>query len=205
MYIGSNYQLSAPWQLIIWKNIVMTIYIHILGHSADAFVRSNLQKFRHTFIHRWPWLQRKVPTSTSGAVWGSVSCPRPLRHADQGNQTSSHLITTRWLPCAPWASLLGLYLLLICRSSSVYSLLCCFIVAVCVCVLTCWLARSAWLLTRYWSEGGEEPFSEPPADCNLSFHQSPTSYMDQCLVLTRVFLCDVRLSCSTIWYLVLCK
>ena len=134
MYIGSNYQLSAPWQLIIWKNIVMTIYIHILGHSADAFVRSNLQKFRHTFIHRWRWLQRKVPTSTSGAVWGSVSCPRPLRHADQGNQTSSHLITTRWLPCAPWASLLGLYLLLICRSSSVYSLLCCFIVAVCVCV-----------------------------------------------------------------------
>ena len=31
----------------------------------------------------------KVPTSTSGAVWGSVSCPMTLWYADQGNRTSN--------------------------------------------------------------------------------------------------------------------
>ena len=30
-------------------------------------------------------------------LWGSVSCPRTLRHADQGNGTSDLLITRRWL------------------------------------------------------------------------------------------------------------
>ena len=34
---------------------------------------------------------------TSGAVWGSVSCPRTLWHADQGNQTSNLLIRRCWL------------------------------------------------------------------------------------------------------------
>ena len=38
-----------------------------------------------------------MPNSTSGAVWGSVSCPKTLRHADQGNQTSDLLITRHWL------------------------------------------------------------------------------------------------------------
>ena len=49
----------------------------------------------HTFIHWWRWLPCKVPTSTSGAVWGWVSCPRTLRHADpdQGNRTSDLPVT----------------------------------------------------------------------------------------------------------------
>ena len=34
---------------------------------------------------------------TSGAVWGSVSCPKTLRHADQGNRTSDFPITWPWL------------------------------------------------------------------------------------------------------------
>ena len=37
-------------------------------------------------VHRWWRLPCKVPASTSGAVWGSVSCPRTLLYADQGNQ-----------------------------------------------------------------------------------------------------------------------
>ena len=32
----------------------------------------------------------EVPTSTSRAVWGSVSCPRTLLHADQGNWPSDN-------------------------------------------------------------------------------------------------------------------
>ena len=49
----------------------------------------------HTYIH-W-WLPCKVQTSTSGAVWGSLSYPMTLRHADQGNQTSNLPITRCWL------------------------------------------------------------------------------------------------------------
>ena len=105
--------------------------IYILGH----LVQSDLQNLIHTFIHRWRWLQCKVPTSTSRAVWGSLSCPSPLRHAGQGNRTSDRPITRRCL--YPWDSLLGLYLLLIRLSSSVYSLLYCFIVALCVWVWVC--------------------------------------------------------------------
>ena len=44
----------------------------------------------------------KVPTSTSGAVWGSISCPRTLRHADHGNWTSDLFIRRHWL--YPWAT-----------------------------------------------------------------------------------------------------
>ena len=40
----------------------------------------------HTFIHWWRWLPCKVPTSTSGAVWGSVSCPRTRRYAARGSR-----------------------------------------------------------------------------------------------------------------------
>ena len=72
-----------------------------LQHLADVFVQSDWQLFIHIFIHWWPWLPCKVQTSTSGTVWGSVSCPRTRRHADQGNQTSDHPITGRWL--CPWA------------------------------------------------------------------------------------------------------
>ena len=32
-----------------------------------------------------------------GAAWGSISCPRTLWHADQGNQISDPPITRRWL------------------------------------------------------------------------------------------------------------
>ena len=44
--------------------------------------------YSNSYIHWWRWLQWKVLTSTSGAVWGSVSCPRTLWHAYQRNQTS---------------------------------------------------------------------------------------------------------------------
>ena len=43
----------------------------------------------HTFTHWWCCLPCKVPTSTSGAVWDSVSCPRTLQHADQGNKPAT--------------------------------------------------------------------------------------------------------------------
>ena len=70
-------------------------YLHVRG-LADAFVQFEL--VLHTVW--WRWLPWKVPTSTSEAVWGSVSCPRTLWHADQGNQTSELPITRCWLyPC----------------------------------------------------------------------------------------------------------
>ena len=43
-----------------------------------------------------------VPTSTPGAVWGSVSCQRTLQHADRGKWTSDVQITRHWL--CPWAT-----------------------------------------------------------------------------------------------------
>ena len=56
----------------------------------------------HTFTHWWRWLPCEVLTSTSGAVWGSVSWSRMLRHAGRGNLTSNLLITGSWL--YPWAT-----------------------------------------------------------------------------------------------------
>ena len=52
----------------------------------------------------------KLLTSTS-AVWGSVSCPRTLWHADQGKRTSDLLITRHLINCLWWChsrSCLGL-------------------------------------------------------------------------------------------------
>ena len=68
-------------------------YLHLA-----ALVQHDLQ----IFIHWWPWLPCKVPTSTSGAIWGSASCPRTLRHADQGNWTSN-LVGSAPLPYLLWS------------------------------------------------------------------------------------------------------
>ena len=53
----------------------------------------------HTYIHALLTVaaRYKVLTSTSGAVWGSVSRSRKLQHADQRNRTSDLAITRRWL------------------------------------------------------------------------------------------------------------
>ena len=73
-----------------------------------SYIRCSLSKatysnsYIHSFIHWWWWLPCKVPTRTSGAVWGSVSWPRTLRHADQGNPTRDLPITRCWLH--PWAT-----------------------------------------------------------------------------------------------------
>ena len=56
----------------------------------------------NSYIHSGWWLPCKVPTSTSGAVWGSVSCPKTLVYADKGIWTSD-LPITRFRLC-PWAA-----------------------------------------------------------------------------------------------------
>ena len=56
----------------------------------------------HTLLHWWWWLPCKMATRTSGVVWGLVSCPRTLWHADQGNGTSDLPITRCWF--YPWAT-----------------------------------------------------------------------------------------------------
>ena len=60
----------------------------------------------HTSVHWWRWLPCKVPPST-GAVWGSESCPRTLQHADQGIRTSDPMITRHRLH--DWASAAYVY------------------------------------------------------------------------------------------------
>ena len=79
----------------------MTMYSHLHSHlHLRALRRCFLSKATYSnsyimFIHWWRWLSCKVPTSTSGAVFqGSVSCPRTLRHADQGNQTTPPIHTS---------------------------------------------------------------------------------------------------------------
>ena len=65
-----------------------------------TFIRSFCPK-PLTVIHSYSHTLM-VLTSTPGAVWGSVSCSRTLRHADQGNWTSNLLMTRRWLN--PWST-----------------------------------------------------------------------------------------------------
>ena len=52
----------------------------------------------HTHVHSYT----DVLTSTSGAVWDSVSCPRTLQHSGQGNWTSDLPITSSYP--YPWAT-----------------------------------------------------------------------------------------------------
>ena len=63
------------------KSLICYLHLGHLAHQSKA-TYSNL----YTFIHWWRWLPCKVLTSTSGTVWSSVSCPRTLWHADQGNR-----------------------------------------------------------------------------------------------------------------------
>ena len=93
----------------VWDTLLE--YFHLSADSQftvytfRAFIRPFSPKWFtviHTFMHWWWWLPCKVLTSTSGAVWGSVSCPRTLLHADQENRTSSLQIKRRWL--YPWAT-----------------------------------------------------------------------------------------------------
>ena len=93
-----NLMLTVSWQPGTNSHISCSTTIK----QIVFFLKLHLDKTVLTVIHiHWRrWLPCKVPTSTSGAVWGSVSCPRTLRHADQGNQTSGFPITRHWLyPC----------------------------------------------------------------------------------------------------------
>ena len=69
---------------------VLSIQSYIHRHLADAFVPSDLQWFIHTFIHWWRWLPCKVPTSTSGAVLGSVSWPGTVLRAESNHRPSNN-------------------------------------------------------------------------------------------------------------------
>ena len=51
----------------------------------------------HTFIHRSQRLPRHI-----GSSLGFMSCPKILRHSDQGNWTTDLPITSWWL--CPWAT-----------------------------------------------------------------------------------------------------
>ena len=64
-----------------WGRWYLAFFLFKFRHLL--FVQSDIQLFIHTFIHWWWWLPCKVPASTSGAVWGSVSCPRIPRHAGE--------------------------------------------------------------------------------------------------------------------------
>ena len=48
-------------------------------HLYSAFIQGALQGALHSHIHTAEAIC-KLPTSTSGAIWGSVYCPRTLRH-----------------------------------------------------------------------------------------------------------------------------
>ena len=99
LFNGFNELYLYPYQVsIIGQNNLQKQFqdniscYYILGSLADLDKVTDRK-----FMHWWRWLPCKVETSTSGAVWGSLTCPRRLRHADQGNQTSDLPITRRWL------------------------------------------------------------------------------------------------------------
>ena len=79
------------------------IIIYILRHLSDAIVT-----FSNSYTHWCWWLPCKVSTRTSGAVWGSASCPRTLGHGELNQQHSGNkmlalsLIHIFWLVKITW-------------------------------------------------------------------------------------------------------
>ena len=65
------------WELMCFRHGETQVWIYFT-FTFRAFSRHFCPKrltVIHTFMHSWRWLPCMVPTSTSGAVWGSVSCP----------------------------------------------------------------------------------------------------------------------------------
>ena len=53
-----------------WMGMQRTVRLHFyLGDFADAFIKSNLQPFIHTFTQRWQSQPHRGTASTSGEVW----------------------------------------------------------------------------------------------------------------------------------------
>ena len=77
---------------IVWI-IVIKFYFRVSTNLLICLLVSKFSRcfhcFENTFIHRWRWLPCKVPIGTSGDVWGSITCPRALWHADQGIRISN--------------------------------------------------------------------------------------------------------------------
>ena len=81
------------WKLFLWSpSNSRKIYGRCTFLSSSVLIHEDFLDFRafirrfypkpltviNTLIHWWWWLPCEVLTSTSGAVWGSVSCPRTL-------------------------------------------------------------------------------------------------------------------------------
>ena len=79
---------------LLW--IVRMTHLH-LGNLADAFCLKRLTLINQ-YIHTL--MVVAAMQRPSGAVWDSVTCPRTLWHADQGNWTSNLPLTRCWL--YPW-------------------------------------------------------------------------------------------------------
>ena len=98
-YFSENWTKRARW------------WFRPFTFTLRAFSRRFCPKRLHTYIHTlmaW-WLTWKVPTSTSGAVWGFSILPRDTLTAKQGDRTSNLPITRSWL--YPWSSATPTYLL----------------------------------------------------------------------------------------------
>ena len=86
-------------------------------HLYSAFIQSALQwPLIHPFTHQWRQLPCKVLACSLGAIWGSVSCPRTLRHVDRRSRESNrrpfdHWTTrsTNWATAAPACSTVVCY------------------------------------------------------------------------------------------------
>ena len=95
-----------------FSQILLTLDITFRAFSRH-FDQSNTNSHIDTLTMRLPC---KVPNSTSGAVSGSVSCPRTLQHADQGNQTSD-LLPTIYFPKGPNLSTLSCLVSELCHTN----------------------------------------------------------------------------------------
>ena len=79
-------------------SILSLNYLHL-----RAFCRRLLSKatYSNSYIHTLMVLAARCRTTTSRAVWSSVSCPWTLRHI-RGNEPATFLLTRCWL--YPWAT-----------------------------------------------------------------------------------------------------
>ena len=171
MYICFNYQLSAPWLLIICKKLKKKLlwldHLHLRTFGPKRLTEFNSYIHTPMAMAAMQGADQHIKSSL-----GFIILPKPTSTCRPGesNQRPSNnktlslplrLIIGFVFAADPSLLLSVLFTLLlyccsVCVSVSVH-------VRVWVCFWlcagqTCWLACSAWLLTQYWSEGGEEPF-----------------------------------------------
>lgn len=82
---------SSLWHINTFQTLILcSCSSNMRAHQTFTFQGFCPKWLIRTFIHWRRRLPCKVPISLSGAVWGSVTCPRTLEHADRRQTCSKY-------------------------------------------------------------------------------------------------------------------